>query len=136
MRKRISVLCIVLAAFVFTTSEAFAQEQEEAYKPKMGIGVNAGVQQIYCDIPVTGIAMAGEGYMRFLLGDRFNLQLGLGYGQLSDGLGKRTFTTTVLNGDLKGNVYLLTGRFRPFRRNPRPRSQADDLPDKRLARQY
>lgn len=115
MRKRISVLIFVLAAFVLTTSEVFAQEQENEVKPKFGIGVNGGVQQIYCDIPVTGLAIAGEGFMRFLLSDRFNLQLGLGYGQLSDGLSKRSFATTVLNGDLKGNVYLLkSGVFRPF----------------------
>ncbi len=114
MRKRISVFIFVLAALVYTSSEVFAQEEEEA-KPTFGIGLDAGVQQIYCDIPTTGLAIAGEGFMRFLLSDRFNLRLGIGYGELSDGFSKRTFTTTVLNADLKGNIYLLTsGVFRPY----------------------
>jgi tol-pal system protein YbgF len=53
--------------------------------------------------------------MRFLISDRFNVRLGLGYGQLSDGFSKRTFYTTVFNADLKAHLYVIkSGVFRPY----------------------
>ena len=112
MRKRISVFILVIATVVAASSEAFAQEEQ---KPTFGIGLNAGVQQIYCDIAKTGVAPAAEGLMRFLISDRFNVRLGLGYGQLSDGFSKRTFYTTVFNADLKAHLYVIkSGVFRPY----------------------
>jgi len=112
MSKRISAIAIT--AFVLASTAIFAQEDVE-YRPTFGIGFNGGVQKIYCDIAHTGLAMTGEGFMRFMLSDRFNLRLGLGYGQLSDGFSQRTFHTNVVNADLKGNIYLLkNGLFRPY----------------------
>ena len=113
MSKRISAFLIVFAAIVFTTSEVFAQEEET--RPTFGIGFNAGVQKPFCDIQHTGLSLTGEGFMRFLISDRFNVRLGLGYGELSDGFSHRTFHTNVFNADLKGNIYLLkSGVFRPY----------------------
>ncbi|MBN1482959.1 outer membrane protein assembly factor BamD [candidate division KSB1 bacterium] len=113
MSKKISAVFFVIAAFVFTSSEVIAQEEEN--KPTFGIGLNAGLQMPDCDIQPAGVALAGEGFMRFLLSDRVNIQLGLGYGELSDGFSKRTFHTTIYNADLKGNIYLKkTGAFRPY----------------------
>ena len=112
MSKRISAIAIT--ALVLASTAIFALEDVE-YRPTFGIGFNGGVQKIYCDIAHTGLAMTGEGFMRFMLSDRFNLRLGLGYGQLSDGFSQRTFHTNVFNADLKGNLYLSKkGFFRPY----------------------
>ncbi|MBN1560001.1 tetratricopeptide repeat protein [candidate division KSB1 bacterium] len=112
MSKRISVFVILIAAFVVTSSEAFAQEE---YRPTLGIGFNGSVQKPFCDVLHTGLSLAGEGFMRFLISDGFNVRLGLGYGELSDGFSYRTFHTTVFNADLKANLYLVkSGFFRPF----------------------
>ncbi|MBN1465497.1 tetratricopeptide repeat protein [candidate division KSB1 bacterium] len=112
MSKRISVFVIVMAAVVFTSSEVFAQEE---YKPTLGIGFNGGIQKPFCDVLHTGLSLAGEGFMRFLISDGFNVRLGVGYGELSDGFSYRTFHTTVFNADLKAHLYLVkSGAFRPY----------------------
>lgn len=113
MSRKISAVILIIAAFVYSSSEVIAQEEEN--KPTFGFGVNAGLQMPACDIEPAGVAPAGEGFMRFLLSDRFNIRLGLGYGELSDGFTKRTFHTTVYNADLKGNIYLKkSGTLRPY----------------------
>jgi tol-pal system protein YbgF len=114
MSKKISAIGIAITTFVLATTAIFAQEDVE-YRPTFGLGFNGGVQKIYCDVPHTGMALTGEGFMRFMISDRFHLQLGLGYGQLSDGFSQRTFHTNVFNADLKGNIYLSKkGFFRPY----------------------
>ena len=108
--KSIFAVVVGLTVLVLTPLGS-AQES----KPSIAVGANIGLQHPFCDIDPAGVSLAGEGQLRFLLSDRFNLALGLGYGQLSDGFSKRTFTTNVLNIDLKGNLYLLTsGAFRPY----------------------
>jgi tol-pal system protein YbgF len=112
MIKSISVY-VALFAVVLMALAAPSSGQEK--KPSIAIGANLGLLMPFCDIVTTGVAPAGEAQMRFLLGDRLNVALSLGYGQLSDGLSKRTFYTNVINADLKGNLYLLkTGKFRPY----------------------
>ena len=112
MSRIILVLYLVCAILTLSTFSVFAQETS---KPKMGIGINFGLQQPYCDIPTTGVAPASEAFLRYQLGNRFQLRLGAGLGQLSDGFSKRTFHTNTLNLDLKGNIYLLTqGSFLPY----------------------
>ena len=114
MSRRISATAIAITAFVLASSAIFAQDDVE-YRPTFGLGFNGGIQKIYCDVQHTGLALAGEGFMRFMLSDRFHIRLGVGYGQLSDGFSQRTFHTNVFNADLKGNIYLLKkGFFRPY----------------------
>jgi len=114
MSRRISAIAIVLATIALASTAIFAQEEVEQ-RPTFGIGFNGGVQKPYCDVLHTGLALAGEGFMRFMISDRFHLRLGLGYGQLSDGFSQRTFHTNVFNADLKGNLYLSNkGFFRPY----------------------
>lgn len=112
MIKSISVYVAMFAVLLMALAAPSSGQEK---KPSLAIGANLGLQKLYCDIAVTGVAPAGEAQMRFLLSDRINVALGLGYGQLSDGFSKRTFTTNVINADLKGNLYLLkTGKFRPY----------------------
>ena len=70
----------------------------------VGLGFNIGVQQIYCDIPTTGIGPAGEGVARYAFNPRVAARLGFGFGQLTDGLVKRTFTTHTANIDLQALI--------------------------------
>lgn len=101
----------LLAAVLVVSATGLAQETP----PALGIGFNLGLQKPYCDVLHTGFTLAGEGQLRYPFSNRFNLALGLGYGQLSDGFTKRTFTTNVFNADLKANLYLLSsGVFRPY----------------------
>ncbi len=108
---RLSVAFSILVAVLAVVIPASAQEDS----PTLGIGFNLGLQKPYCDVLHTGFTPAGEANLRFLLGKYYNLGIGLGYGQLSDGFSKRTFTTNVFNADLKGNLYLTSGGpLRPF----------------------
>jgi len=105
------IATIVLALLLF--SFAFAQETVEL-KPTWGVGLDFGVQKPYCDILHTGLGLVGGGNVRFLPSDAFNLNLGVGYGMLNDGFSYHSFVTDVMNLDLKGNVNLLQGNFRPY----------------------
>ncbi len=114
MRTRISVVIIFTAVALFAM-QSFAQEEEQQSEPSFGLGANIGLQYPYCDIDPAGVSLAGEAQMRFLLSNRFNIGVGLGYGQLSDGFSKRTFHTNVFNADIKGNLFLISkGWFRPY----------------------
>ncbi|RPI02897.1 MAG: tol-pal system protein YbgF [Calditrichaeota bacterium] len=111
MIKCISVISVIIVTMLFSVGRLTAQDA----KPSFAVGFDMGVQMPFCDISPAGLALAGEAQMRFLLSDRFNIGIGLGYGQLADGFSKRTFHTNVINADLKGNIYLLTqGKFRPY----------------------
>jgi tol-pal system protein YbgF len=112
MTKSISVY-VALFAVLLMALAAPSSGQEK--KRSLAIGANIGLQYPFCDIDPAGAGFAGEGQLRFLISDRFNLALGLGYGQLNDGMTKRTFYTNIINADLKGNLYLLKkGKFRPY----------------------
>ncbi len=113
MRTRISAV-VFFTAMAFLTLQSFAQEETQQSEPSFGLGANVGLQYPYCDIDPAGLSLAGEAQMRFLLSNRFNIAVGLGYGQLADGFSKRTFHTNVFNADIKGNLYLISkGWFRP-----------------------
>ncbi len=103
---------LVLAMFFF--SVANAQEAMEV-QPTWGVGIDAGVQRPYGDILQTGIGLVGGVNFRYLVSERFNMNLGVGYGELNDGFAKRNFYTNVINADLKANINVFrVGPLRPF----------------------
>lgn len=112
MRTCISVVLLFISLFLF--SQQGVSQEEAQTQPSFGLGANVGLQYPFCDIAPAGNSLAGEAQMRFLLSNRFNIGVGLGYGQLADGFSKKTFHTNVFNADIKGNLYLISkGWFRP-----------------------
>lgn len=85
---------------------------------RLGFGFNMGGQRIYCDKPKTGFGFGMEGYAKYVVNPRFFAVGSFGYGELSDGtliFDKCTFSTDVLNLDLKAAVNLMTeGKYIPF----------------------
>jgi len=120
-RKTFSLILTVLVLTVTTTLHS-----QFLSASRTGVGINTGVAKIYGGLknfqgdPVqTGFAGAMEGYARYAISPRFFLVGALGYSELSDGSfivdPKATFSTDVVNLDLKAAVNLLTNsRFTPF----------------------
>ena len=101
---------------------SFGQEAEKG--SNLGVGFNLGLQKPYPDKPGyvlkpkhhTAYAPAGEFQTKFLVSDRFNLSLGVGYGVVGDGFfDKSSFETTMVYGDLKANINLMQpGKYNPY----------------------
>lgn len=85
-------------------------------KENLGLGINLGFQKLYGDDAHTGFAPASEMTFQYLIGKRFQLALGLGYGELSDGspFDEHRYTTRMLISDLRANWLFSQRRFRPF----------------------
>ncbi len=112
MKRCLIMICLVMA-WMLAVQSALPQTTEN--QSKFGIGLNAGVQKPFCDVLHTGLGPAGEFMMRFLVSNRFNLSMGIGYGLLNDGFTKNTFETNLITGDLKANINLLApGRVNPY----------------------
>jgi len=90
----------------------------QSLSDKLGIGFNIGGQKIYGDYLHTGFGLGLESYLKYQLNDKFFVKAALGYGELSDGtlhLDKSTFTTNLINLDVKGAYNLrLNQSFQPF----------------------
>jgi tol-pal system protein YbgF len=111
--KRFAVLFLLLA--LLATQGLFAQKSSTL--SKMGIGMNVGFQKLYGESQVdpTGFAPAGEVLAKYMLSDRINISVGLGFGLLNDGPLTSTFNTNLITGDLKLNVNLLPqSKINPF----------------------
>ncbi|NIA29805.1 MAG: tetratricopeptide repeat protein [Actinobacteria bacterium] len=112
MKSKNLLRSLLIVALVIVQN-AFAQD--EAKSSNLGVGMNLGLQKLFGDVKHTGVGPAGEFMARFLVNDRFNISLGLGYGLLNDGLVNNTFETNLITGDLKANINLLSpGRINPY----------------------
>lgn len=117
-------MCVILTILlVITSSSLYAQFLSAS---RIGIGLNVGAAKIYGGytnsdgvLVKTGFGGALEFYGKYAISQRMFLVGSLGYQELSDGTllldPNATFSTDVLNLDLKAGVNLLTnGRFIPY----------------------
>ncbi len=107
--KRMSIILGVLIISSILVTTASAQFLSSS---RLGLGFNMGGQRIYCDKPNTGVGGAVEGYAKYAISPKFFAVGSFGYGELSDGtliFDKCTFSTDVLNLDLKLGVNLASG---------------------------
>ncbi|HPG40929.1 MAG TPA: tetratricopeptide repeat protein [bacterium] len=101
----ITVTVLMISQFVFSTN-ATAQ-------PKFGIGAVGGFSHPFCDYPKAGNALSGGAIGRYLMSDRFNLSLGIGFSRLADE--NSEFTSFLNSIDLMANFNLVsTGSFIPY----------------------
>jgi len=118
--KQLFVILTIL--LIVASSNLFAQFLSAS---RTGIGVNMGVARVYGGLrnadgdPVkTGFGGALEFYGKYTISPRMFLIGSFGYQELSDGtlvFDKATFSTDVLNLDLKAGINLMTeGRFIPY----------------------
>lgn len=105
---RIGSIFILVAVLAF---QAWA-----GVKENLGLGVNLGFQKLYGDDVHTGFAPASEATFQYFISKRFQLGLGLGYGELSDGspFDEHRYITRMMIGDLRANLLMSHGRFQPF----------------------
>ena len=82
--------------------------------PDLGIGINAGLQHLYGDKLPAGVGLASELSLRYFITDNFNTNFNVGYGQLNDGFTDKSFSTDVINFDVKANFNLFRSRLRPY----------------------
>jgi tol-pal system protein YbgF len=99
----LSLLALLVLAMLF--GAAFSQAEESP--SNLALGLNVGLQKPYCDVLHTGVGLAGEGMAKLLVTNRFHLSLALGFGMLNDGFTNNTFTTSLITGDLKANIFLV-----------------------------
>lgn len=100
-----TVTVLMLTQFIFATT-ATAQS-------KFGVGAAAGIAHPFCDYPETGNALSGGAFGRYLISDRFNLSLGVGFSRLTDV--NNEFKTFLNSVDLMANFNLIpTGNFIPY----------------------
>lgn len=110
MRKKTT---IVLTAALMLALLA-GQSTGQGVKDRLGLGFNLGAQKLYCDVYHTNFAPGAEGTVKYLLGSRFSLVAGVGYGQFTD-RDPATFTSNFINADLKGQLALARpGRAIPY----------------------
>ncbi len=110
LQSKFFVATLVIVSIV--ANGLFAQGSVNT--PKFGIGLNAGLQNLYGDKIPAGVGLGSELAFRYFISDRFNTSLNLGYGQLNDGFTDKSFSTDVINFDLKTNINLFTHKLRPF----------------------
>jgi tol-pal system protein YbgF len=104
-------LILVGGILVSITNPSHAQNSDS----KLGIGANIGLQKPFCDIQHTGAGLTGSALMRFIMSDKFDFAITVGYGELNDGFDYNSFETSTINADLKINYHLKkTGRFDPY----------------------
>lgn len=117
-KNLLKLAAITIAIHILYANYVISQTTKESWMQKrVGLGFNFGLQKLYCDDPHTGFTPAGEAYIRYLLTNRVNFALGLGYGNLSDGsiFDKQRYNTNLFVGDLRGNFLILTsGKFKPY----------------------
>lgn len=113
--KRILSTLVILVFLTYAIS-AFGQGtmNPAPKKSNIGVGFNMGLQKPYVDVLHTGVGLAGEFMMRFLIGNYLDVSLGLGYGTLNDGFSYNTFVTDMISGDIKANIHLT----KPGKTNP------------------
>lgn len=115
MKRCLTVICLLMA---WMLGAQVASPQTTVNQSKFGIGLNAGLHKPFCDVKgATGFSPGGELQVKFLVSNRFNLSLGMGYGYLTDGYfdPKSHFETNMITGDLKANINLLEpGRINPY----------------------
>ena len=99
----LSLSALLVLAMLYST--AFSQAEESP--SNLALGLNLGLQKPYCDVLHTGVGLAGEGMAKLVVTNRFHLSLALGFGMLNDGFSKNTFTTSLITGDLKANIFLV-----------------------------
>ncbi|NOZ62964.1 MAG: tetratricopeptide repeat protein [Calditrichaeota bacterium] len=107
--KRMTFIPGIFIIMSFLVSTASAQLLSSS---RLGLGFGMGGQRIYCDKPKTGVGGGLEGYAKYAISPRFFAIGSFGYGELSDGtliFDKCTFSTDVLNLDLKAAVNLASG---------------------------
>jgi len=111
-------LVIIFGAIILIISWVNDIDAQILSSSRLGWGVNFGGQRIYCDKPKTGFGFGIEGYGKYAISPRFFVIGSFGYGELSDGtfvFDKCTFSTDVVNFDLKGAYNLVTeGRVIPY----------------------
>ncbi len=113
--KHIISVSVILVLLMLAFSVAAQDDTNLASKrSNIGVGFNLGLQKPYCDVLHTGVGLAGEFMMRFLVGDYLDVSVGLGYGTLNDGFSYNTFVTDMITGDVKANIHLT----RPGKTNP------------------
>ena len=102
----IFVISVMLLTQILLIESATAQ-------PRFGIGANGGFAKPFNDYPHTSLALSGGVLGRYILSDRFNLSLGVGFSRLTD---ENTEFLSYLNQvDLKANFNLLPeGVFIPY----------------------
>ncbi len=112
MKSKTLLRSLLIVALVIA-QHAFAQD--EAKSSNLGIGMNLGFQKLFGDEDPTWFAPAGEFMAKFLVNDRFNISMGLGYGLLWDHYFERKFETNLITGDIKANINLLSpGKINPY----------------------
>lgn len=116
MRNRVLYI-VLLAAMGMFSREALAQ----GMKGRWGLGLGLGAQQLYADgaVKSTGFGLGGDGSLTYRLSNRSGLTLTAGYDQLPFTLnlgaaGDVDFSTNLFFGDLKFDLELLPGFFRPY----------------------
>jgi len=103
---------IFIVAIISTLSLLASSASAQLSSSRLGWGFDIGGQRIYCDKPKTGVGGGIEGYAKYAISPRFFAVGSFGYGELSDGtliFDKCTFSTDVLNLDLKAAVNLASG---------------------------
>ncbi len=112
MKSKTLLRSLLIVALVISQN-AFAQD--EAKSSNLGVGMNLGFQKLFGDVVHTWFAPAGEFMTKFMVNDRFNISMGLGYGLLWDHYFERSFQTNLITGDIKANINLLSpGRVNPY----------------------
>ncbi len=106
MSRRISVVLVAAVCVTIAAGQASGQGMKE----RLGLGFNLGAQKLYCDVYHTSFAPGAEGTVKYLLGSKFSLVAGVGYGQLTDSFSSPTFKTNLINADLKGQLTLTSPR--------------------------
>ncbi len=104
-------LILVGGILVSLPNSSHAQNSDS----KLGIGANIGLQKPFCDIQHTGAGLTGSALMRFIMSEKFDFAITVGFGELNDGFDYNSFETSTINADLKINYHLTrTGRFDPY----------------------
>ncbi|MDZ7337093.1 MAG: tetratricopeptide repeat protein [candidate division KSB1 bacterium] len=106
MSRRRSIVLLATVCIGIAGGQAAGQ----GIKDRLGLGFNLGAQKLYCDIYHTSFAPGAEGTVKYLLGSKFSVVASLGYGQLTDSFSSATFTTNLINADLKGHLALSSPR--------------------------
>jgi hypothetical protein len=116
MKRFFASSTAALAALLILQGALFSQNK----KGDKAAGFGLGAQQQYNDFPVTPTRFGGEGFFRYGLSDRFNLNFIAGFAptatvyQPPAPAPSKTVGTSIIYADLAADFTLMKGRFRPF----------------------
>ncbi len=120
--KRQHLSYLVVLAIVLWGSLNVVRAQSEAPRwmladdARWGLGIGAGVNNLYSDLANTGYGLSTEGYLTRRFNSHFGITGLVGYGILPFTIPKdpSKYSTNIIRGDLRFDYELASGSVRPY----------------------